>query len=108
MRFLLASTGRGAIAAIMGSAANADTVVSTATTTPLNTAAAGEIHITSAGSIKPTSGVAITINSNNQVVNGGAIAIKGSNNSTGILANPDVTANIINAGTITLDEDFTP
>src|SRR3954471_21315896 len=108
MRLFLASTGLGAIAAIMAAPANAETVISTAVTTPQTTSASGDIRITSTGSVKPTSGVAVTIDSNNQVTNGGAIAIKGSNNSTGILANPDVTGNVINIGTITLDEDFTP
>jgi len=108
MRLFLASTGLGAIAAVTVAPANAETVISTAITTPLTTSASGDIRITSTGSVKPTGGAAVTVNSNNYVINGGAIAIKGANNSTGILANADVTSSIANPGTITIDEDFTP
>lgn len=92
----------------MAAPTSAETQVTTAVTTPLKTSVLGDIRITSTGSVKPTSGAAVTIDSNNQVINGGAIAIKGSNGSTGILANTNLTGNIINSGTITLDEDYTP
>ena len=111
MRLFLASTGLGAIAAVMATPVNAETLISTAVTTSQTTSVSGDIRITSTGSVKPTGGAAVTINSNNQVVNDGAIAIKGANNSVGILANPGVTAGrIVNTstGTITIDEDFTP
>jgi hypothetical protein len=83
-------------------------VISTAVTTPQTTSASGDIRITSAGSVKVTTGAAVTINSNNYVKNEGTIAIKGANDSTGILANTNLTGDITNTGTITLDEDFTP
>jgi hypothetical protein len=107
MRHLLASTGIGTLAIMMASPAGAETTISTATTTPVTTSASGDIHITTTGSIKPTSGTAVTINSNNFVNNEGAIQITGANDATGILANPGFTGNITNSGTITIDENFT-
>ena len=92
----------------MTAPANAETVISTAVTTPQTTGASGDIRISSTGSVKPTSGAAVTINSNNFVKNEGAIAIKGANNATGILANTNLTGDITNTGTIVIDEDFTP
>ena len=108
MRFLLASTGLGALAAVIAAPVSAQTVISTATTAPLKTSTSGDIKVTSTGSVKPTGGAAITIDSNNSVNNEGTIAIQGANNSTGILANPNLTGNITNAGLITIDENFTP
>lgn len=108
MRFLLASTAFGALSVVLAGQASAETVISTATTTPLSTSGSGDIRITSTGSVKPTSGVAVTINSNNAVKNEGAIAIKGANDSAGIVANANVTGTILNTGTITIDEDYTP
>ena len=58
--------------------------------------------------MKPTSGAAVTIDSNNTVKNEGAIAIQGVNDAAGILANPNLTGDITNSGTITIDEDYTP
>jgi hypothetical protein len=108
MRQLLASTGLGTLVMVMASSAGAETAISTATTSPVATSAAGDIHVTSAGSIKPTSGVAVTVNSSNYVNNEGAIAIQGANDSAGIVANPGLTGNITNSGTITIDENYTP
>src|SRR4051812_31518018 len=108
MRFLFASTGLGALSALITSPAAADTVISTAVTTPQKTSVAGGIQITAAGSVKPSAGAAVTVDSNNNVANAGTIAIKGANNATGILVNPNLSANVINSGTITIDEDFTP
>src|SRR4051794_39908878 len=103
MRHLLASTGFGTLAIVLASSAGAETVISTATTTPVTTAVAGDIHVTTAGSIKPTGGAAVTVNSSNKVNNEGIIAIQGANDSTGILANPGFTGDISNSGTITID-----
>jgi len=109
MRFFLASTGLGTLAAILAGSASAETVISTAITTPVLTGTAGDdIRISSTGSIKPTSGAAVTINSNDSVKNEGTLAIKGANGATGILANTNLAGDIVNAGTITIDEDYTP
>ena len=110
MRFLLASSGLGAVAFVIASSASAATTVSTATTAPLVTSAAGDIQVTSAGPIKPAAGAAITINSNNKVQNDGTLAIQGVNGSAGITANPGLAGDIANSstGVITVDENYTP
>ncbi|MES2119662.1 MAG: autotransporter domain-containing protein [Pseudomonadota bacterium] len=105
MRFLLAST---ALAALVAGPAAAETVISTAVTTPVKTSTANDdLRISSAGSVKVTSGAAVTIDSNDSVKNEGTIAFQGANNSTGILANPNLTGNITNTGAITIDENYT-
>ena len=73
MRFLLATTALGAIA--IAAPASAETVISTAVTTPQTTSASGDIRISSTGSVKPTSGVAVTVNTNNFVKNEGTVQI---------------------------------
>ena len=84
MRLLLATTGLSAIAAAMAAVpANAETVISTAVTTPQSTSASGDIRISSTGSVKPTSGIGVTLNTTNYVRNEGTIQITGSNNSAG-------------------------
>ena len=108
MRFLLATTGIGAIAAAtMAFPAQAETVISTAVTTPQTTSASGDIRISSTGSVKPASGVAVTMNTSNFVKNEGTIQVTGSNNSAGIVANAGLTGEILNTGTINIDENFT-
>ena len=109
MRFLLATTGLGAIAAAtVAVPAHAETQISTAVTTPQTTSASGDLHIMTAGSVKPASGVAVTMNSNNYVINNSTIQITGADNSAGIVANAGLTGAITNTGTITIDETFTP
>lgn len=108
MRLLLTSAGLGALAVMLAAPAAAETVIGTAVTTPLKTSASGDIRISSTGSVKPTGGAAVTLDSNNSVKNEGTIAIKGANGATGILANANLTAEIANSGTITIDEDYTP
>jgi len=110
MRCLLAATALTPVAlALSAIPAFAETVVSTAVTTPVLTGTANDdIRISSTGSVKPTSGAAVTINSNDSVKNEGIIAINGANNATGILANTNLTGNITNTGTITVDENYTP
>ena len=63
MRFLLATTALGAIA--VAAPASAETVISTAVTSPQSTSASGDIRISSTGSVKPTSGIAVTVNTSN-------------------------------------------
>jgi hypothetical protein len=110
MRRMLAATALTPVAiGLFATPAIAETVISTAVTTPVATGTANDdLRISSTGSVKPTSGAAVTINSNDSVKNEGAIAITGANDSTGILANTNLTGNITNSGTITIDENFTP
>ena len=109
MRSLLGTTALGAIAAVtVAIPASAETVISTAVTTPQSTSASGDLKISSTGSVKPASGAAVTLNTNNYVRNEGTIQITGANDSTGILGNSGVTGEITNSGAITLDENYTP
>ena len=108
MRKLLAATCLTPLTFVLLPAhAGAETVISTAVTTPVLTSTGNDdIRISSTGSVKPTSGAAVTIDSNDSVKNEGTIQITGANNATGILANPGLTGNIANTGTITIDESF--
>jgi uncharacterized protein with beta-barrel porin domain len=110
MRKLLAATCLTPLSlALLPTVAHAEIVISTAVTTPVLTSTGNDdIRISSTGSVKPTTGNAVTINSNDSVKNEGTIQITGSNNSTGILANPGFAGDITNAGSIIIDESFTP
>jgi hypothetical protein len=108
MRRLLAATCLTPVL-FFAVSAHAETLISTATTTGVATGTTNDdLRISSTGSVKPTSGVAVTVNSNDNVKNEGAIQVTGANNSGGIVANPNLTSDINNSGTITIDEDFTP
>ena len=110
MRKLLAATCLTPLSFVfLPGQAGAETVISTAVTTPVLTSTGNDdVRISSTGSVKPASGVAVTVDSNDSVKNEGTIQITGSNNSAGIVANPGLAGNITNAGTITIDESFTP
>ncbi|HWI86425.1 MAG TPA: autotransporter outer membrane beta-barrel domain-containing protein [Sphingomonas sp.] len=107
MRLALTATCITTLATLLAAEARADTTVSTATTAPLNTAAAGNISITAAGSIAPTAGTAVTIDSSNTVTNAGKINFTGVDNAAGIVGGAGFTSAIANSGTISLDENYT-
>ncbi|RAK59044.1 autotransporter domain-containing protein [Phenylobacterium hankyongense] len=92
--------------------AQAETKISTATTAPVATATAAAGHaddltIEAAGSIKPAAaGAAVTLNSPNIVKNAGTISFNNLDGSTGILVLSGG-GGVINAGTISLVEDYT-
>lgn len=91
----------------------AQTVINTARTTPVRTgdAAAGQpsdVRIDTNGSVTVTTGAAVTIDSNNDVTNAGQIRATNADNATGILVIGPRTADIVNSGTITIDETYTP
>lgn len=109
---LLAST---CLAALLSTTAQAETTITTATTTPVRTStvkagAPDDVKITSTGSVKPTSGTAVTIDSNHKVINEGTIEINNVNGATGIFANAGTTGGITNAATgkIIIDEPYAP
>jgi hypothetical protein len=114
MRTLLCSTCLTPLAILLAAGPlHAETVITTAQTAPVRTSTANsgapaDVRISSTGSLKPTSGTAITIDSNNSAKNEGTIQITGANGAIGILGNPGHTGNITNTGTITIDETFTP
>lgn len=108
MRSLYAATCLTPVSLLIALPALAETVVSTAVTTPVLTGtAADNLRISSTGSVKPASGNAVTINSNHSVRNEGTIAVVGANNSAGIVANAGVTSGITNVATISIEENFT-
>lgn len=57
-------------------AAHAQTTVSTNTTAPLVTSTAGDVTVSASGSILLPSGVGVTVNSNNKLINQGAIIVR--------------------------------
>ncbi|WP_313433819.1 autotransporter domain-containing protein [Novosphingobium sp.] len=107
-RYLLASTALLA----MATAAHAEDVT-TKKTTPLLTStikngAADAINVTKDGSVVLTGGTAVTMDSNHNVANAGTITVANANDARGIVANAGTTGDIVNTGTITLDEPYTP
>ena len=108
-RSLLVGTALAAIAQPLV----AQTVINTARTTPVRTSTVAngqpdDVRIDAAGSVTVTSGDAVTIDSNNDVANAGKITITNANNASGIFVSGPRTADIVNTGTITLDETYTP
>jgi hypothetical protein len=102
----------GLTALAVGTSAGAATTISTATTTPVatstvNSGAADDITVTSDGSIKPTSGVAVTLDSNNAVSNAGTIYYRDVDNVTDVLLKGGVTGSFTNSGTLEADETHT-
>lgn len=102
-----------AVLPLLSAAAHAEVKISTATTAPVRTSTiaggqADHITIESAGSIAPTaSGAAVTVDSSNAVVNGGAITFTGVSDATGIEIRPGVFMAVTHNGTISSLEDFT-
>ncbi len=92
----------------------ATATISTATTTPVATATAtnnapDNIDIVSGGSVGITaSGTAVTINSSNTVSVEGQIGFTGVDNATGIQLQGGNTGSVINTGSITLTETYSP
>lgn len=108
-RTLLAGTALAALSAPL----SAQTVISTARTTPVVTSTVNNgqpdsVRIEAAGSVTVTSGAAVTVDSNHAVTNAGKITVTNADNATGILVTGARTANITNSGTITIDETFAP
>ncbi|MFM9935517.1 MAG: autotransporter domain-containing protein [Novosphingobium sp.] len=87
----------------------ADTTVSTSTTTPLLTSAAGAVTVAKDGTIKLDGGTAVTVDASKDVTvqTGGTLDMGANNGATGILVQPGTTTNISNAGTIQVLETFT-
>ncbi len=111
MRHLLCSTAITAVA--ISSAAVHAREITTAQTAPVATATANAgapdaINITDKGSVTVSGGNAVTMDSNHKVTNGGKITITNANGSTGIAAVAGASGDIVNSGTILLDEPYTP
>ncbi|MDB5495095.1 MAG: autotransporter [Phenylobacterium sp.] len=99
-------------ALIWATQAFADSTVSNDRTTPINTSsanngAADNVVINSGASVKPPSGAAVTVDSDNTVSNSGTIQIQDKSDATGILVLGGHTGSVSNAGTITINETTT-
>jgi hypothetical protein len=108
-RMLLAGTALSALASPLA----AQTVIDTSRTTPvrtseLNSGQGADLRIATAGAITLTAGDAITVDSNHDVTNDGKITVTNANGADGILVTGPRTADIVNTGTITIDETYTP
>ena len=91
----------------------AATTISDARTTPVATSTANagqpdDVTISSSGSVTVTGPVAVTLDSNNSLSNGGAITIKDVDNATGVLLLGGHTGTFTNAGSISISETYTP
>lgn len=110
-RYLLASTALLALATAATSARAED--VTTKKTTPLRTStikngAADAINITKDGLVVLTAGTAVTMDSNHKVSNAGTLSISNANGAAGIRAAAGTSGDIVNSGTITIDEPYSP
>ncbi len=108
-RYLLATSAL----VVFTTPAAAQTVIGNARTEPVRTSTVKDggpdaIRISSDGSVKPTSGTAVTMDNNNGVTNEGTIAISNANGAVGIGASAGTSGDIVNTGTITIDETYTP
>jgi hypothetical protein len=112
-RFSLAGLAVALVGAAARDAAADPLTISTATTTPVVTSnasngSAGDVTITSGGSITVTAGqTAVTVDSSNNVTNGGVIATNDADNVTGILLQGGFAGDITNNGAINLLESYT-
>ncbi len=91
-------------ALILAAPALAQTTLSSSTTTPQVTSKTGDLTINSGISVKPTSGTAVTIDSNNAVTNGGILEFQNLSNVTGVVIQGGHTGTFTNNGTIQVDD----
>jgi hypothetical protein len=101
------------LAALPVAALHAETKIDTARTTAVRTAtanngAADSILVDTAGSVKPATGAAVTMDSNNDVTNKGTLQVTGADGAAGVVAAAGTTGAITNSGTITIDESYDP
>lgn len=98
---------------VSGTAEAGDRTISTAVDAPVVTSnpdgsgVAGDVTITASGTITVEAGEAgVTVNSNNDLTNGGSIVSSDANNVTGILLQGGNSGTITNSGAITLTETY--
>jgi hypothetical protein len=115
-RKVLVATVATAPLLAMAFGAYAETVITTARTTPIATATASstntadDVKVDTGGGITlTTAGPIVTLNSNNKVTLGGnGLASVGVDNSTGVLIQGGTTGSVTNNAAISLTEDYTP
>ena len=108
-RYLLAGTALASLAVPLA----AQTLVEDARTQPIRTSelqngAGDAVTVTEDGSIKPSGGAAITMDSDHDVTNDGAITVTNADGASGIETLGDRQADIVNSGTIVVDETYAP
>jgi len=104
----LVATAAAAPLLLFASGAFAETVISTATTTPATTSGQ-DVRVSSTGSIKPTvSGPALLQNTSNSITNEGTISTNNVSSSTGMQGTGGLTGSVTNKGQISIVEDYTP
>lgn len=102
-----------ATAPFLAAPAFAQVTISTATSTPVQTATANggqpaDVDVAAGGSIGITSaGVDLTLNSNNTVTNAGQLGATGLDNTVGLQVLGGFTGSVTNSGTITITETNT-
>ncbi|VWX48849.1 autotransporter outer membrane beta-barrel domain-containing protein [Novosphingobium sp. 9U] len=77
-------------------------------TTTIKNGTADAINVTTAGSVVLSTGTAITQDSNNAVTNAGAVTVSNASGAIGIDSLAGTSGDIVNSGTITIDEPYTP
>ncbi len=106
-KLLLSSVSGAAMMFAYGPAALAQTTISDAQTTPVETNGE-DVTIDSGGSITlENEGPALTLNSDNDISNAGLISITDVDNATGVLLEGGADRNYSHSGTIRINEDFT-
>lgn len=93
----------------LASPALAATTVDSASTTALQTSAAGDISLSGTGTITVASGSAVRVDSANAVTiaSGGGLVVGNADGASGITIDNGTTSTITNAGSIRVAEDFT-
>ncbi len=112
-RLLLASVAAAPL--LLATPVLAQTTISDARTTSVATStaasgAASDVTVSTSGSIRPAAAsgaAAITLDSNNAVINRGTLEYIGRNDTTGVLILGGRTGSVENSGSINLTEDFT-
>jgi hypothetical protein len=107
-RYWLASTAALAIAAPALATDITTTQNSPVRTSTVKNGAPDSITITSTGSVVVNGGTAVTMDDDHSVTNAGKVTVSNANGATGIAANAGTTGDIVNSGTITVDEAYTP
>ena len=113
-RYLLATTALATIPLVAIAVPVQAETISTKTTTPVRTStikagAPDTIDIAAAGSVEITGGDAVTMDSNHAVTNAGKIVVTvggNANGGAGIVANTGTVGDVVNSGTITIDEPY--
>jgi len=108
-RYLLAGTALAALASPLA----AQTTIEAKRTQPvrtsqLNNGAGDDVKVTENGSIELTSGSGIVVDSDHDATNEGAIVVSNADGASGIETIGDRQSDIVNSGTITIDETYTP